>query len=73
MICEVFNEMMRFVDYVFGGNNSYRSKIELWEVVLMTILFLISLLVISWWLIPIQLLFKKYGNMTFYCNSKKGE
>lgn len=73
MWCEIFNKMGKFVEYVFDGYWSYTTKVELWEIVLMTINFLITLLIMSWWIIPIRFLFKKCGNITFYCKSKKGE
>jgi len=72
MICEVFNKMGQFVEYVFDDNWSYKDEIKLWEVVLMTLTFLGTLVVISWWVIPIRFMFKKYGNITFYCKGKKG-
>lgn len=73
MICEVFNKMGQFVDYVFDDNWYYIDNIELWELVLMIIIFLLTLFVMSWWLVPIRFLFKKYGNITFYCKNKKGD
>ena len=73
MICEVFNKMGQFVDYVFDDNWPYKDEIELWELALMIITFLLTLFVISWWLVPIRFLFKKCGKITFHCKSKKGE
>lgn len=73
MICEVFNKMGQFVDYVFDDNWYYRDKIELWELVLMIIIFSVVLFILSWWIIPIKFMFKKYGNITFYCKNKKGD
>ena len=73
MICEAFNKMGQFVDYVFDDNWYYKYEIELWKLVLMIITFLLTLFVMSWWLVPIRFLFKKYGNITFYCKNKKGD
>ena len=73
MICKKFNEMNKFVNYVFDIDSNYNDEVELWAVILMIIMFLVTLFVISWWLLPIRLIFKKYGNITFYCKSKKGE
>lgn len=72
MMCEMFNKMGEFINYVFDDNWSYHKKVELWEIVLKIILFFIVLLVISWWLIPLRFLFKRFGSITFHCK-KKGE
>ena len=73
MICEIYNKMGKFLEYVYGPDWYYANKAKLWEVVLTIILFLATLFVISWWLLPIRLIFKKYGNITFYCKNNKGE
>ena len=73
MICEIFNKMGEFIEYVFDVNGNYVDKVELSQLTLMTIMFLVTLFVISWWFLPIRLIFKKYGNITFYCKNKKGE
>ena len=71
MICEVYNKMGQSVAYVFDDNWFHKTKIELWEFFLMIFLFLFVLFILSWWLIPISFVCKKYGSITFYC--KKGE
>lgn len=70
MICKKFNEMDKFVNYVFDNNCHCRNEVELWEVILMTIIFLLTLFVLSWWVLPIRFIFKKWGKITFYCKNK---
>ena len=65
--------MGQFVDYVFDDNWFYKDEIELWELVSMIIIFLLILFVMSWWVVPIRFVFRKYGKITFCCKSKKGE
>ena len=73
MICEAFNEMGKFVGCVINGTYSCKNEVKLWEVVLMTIIFSAVLLILSWWVLPIRFMFKKCGNITFYCKNKKGD
>ena len=73
MICETYNKMGKFLELVYGPDWDYENEVKLWEVVLTIILFLVALFVISWWMLPSRFIFKKYGNITFYCKNKKGE
>ena len=73
MICEIYNKMCKFLGYVYNHDWYYESEVKLWAVVLTIITFLATLFMISWWLLPIRLIFKKYGNITFYCKNKKGD
>lgn len=73
MICIAFNKMSRFVDYVFNEHSSDRNEVQLWEIVLMSIIFLITLFILSWWVLPIRFIFKKYGSITFYHEDKKSD
>jgi uncharacterized BrkB/YihY/UPF0761 family membrane protein len=73
MMCELFNKMDKFVNYVFDVDDDYKDEVKLWKVILMIVMFLFTLFVLSWWILPIRFIFKKYGNITFYCKNKKGE
>lgn len=73
MICEIFNKMGKFLECVFELGWDYQDEVKLWELILMLIMFLVTLFILSWWMLPIRLIFKKYGNITFYCKSKKGD
>ena len=73
MICEIFNKMCEFIEYVFDIDGDYEDEVELWQVILIIILFLVTLFILSWWMLPIRFIFKKYGHITFYCKSKKGD
>lgn len=69
MICEIFNQMGKFVNCVLGLDWYYRCEVKLWEPILMAIMFLITLFILSWWVLPIRLIFKRYGHITFYCKN----
>ena len=73
MICEAFNKMGQFVDYVFDDTHYIKDEVIAPLVLLKIIGFLLVLFVLSWWVVPIRFLFKKSCKITFYCKKKEGE
>ena len=76
MICEICNKIMDMIEYSLCGNtdnSNYNNEISLPIAILLLLIGLTWLLIISWWLIPIQYINNKLGlnKITFKCKNKK--
>lgn len=73
MICEACNEMDRFVSWVFDDTHYVIDEVIAPLVPLKIIGFLLTLFVLSWWVVPIRFIWNKTCDITFHCKKKEGE
>ena len=76
MIYEICNKIMDMLAYSFEGNinnSKYNDEISLPIAIFLFIVGLWCLLIISWWLIPIQYIKNKFNlnKITFKCKHNK--
>jgi len=73
MICELCNKMNKFINYIFNESVTMNQKdeVSLGYFILTLIIFVCTLLLLSWWIIPLLYLYDKCCNITFKCSNKK--
>ena len=76
MIYEICNKIMSGMNYSFYGstnNSNYNDEISLPIVILSLFIGICWLLILSWWLVPIQYINNKLhlNKITFKCKNKK--
>ena len=57
MICEMTNSMIRFISYVFDGQTdkcAIRDSHTVFGVIAWTIMFITTIVCLSWWVIPLR-------------------
>ncbi len=71
MMCELYNEIQYFVDVrILKLHSRNKTEVTLLEFIIMILVGLITILLISWWLIPLRKMYKLAENTTFKCNKK---
>ena len=67
MICEAYNEMGKFIDWVFGDTHYDKNNVIAPDVPFVIIGFLLTLFVLSWWVVSIRFIWNKTCDIEFYC------
>lgn len=73
MICEWYNKMDDIGMYIVTGERvySHESSITLHEFMVMFIMFILSILFMSWWMIPARIILSPLDKITFECKKRK--
>ncbi len=59
-ICDMYNKMYRVIDYIMGVPGDDVTETNIINVITGIIIFIIVMIVYSWWLIPSRLLKENY-------------
>lgn len=79
MICEFRNDLERYICYIIGTDQEIHITKETYlsDVILIIIISIFMTVLITWWLLPLRLLFKIIGilnlNPKFVCSKYKEE
>ena len=73
MICELHNKMCDVMEYTFDGKiDGYMhvKEVSLYAFIYMLVLCIVILMLFTWWLIPLRIIFSPPNKITFKCKRK---
>ena len=66
MICEIYNWIMNVIYWCFGSVRQQANEVSATEFVVFSVLFVVFILVVSWWLVPLMRVIDKLDNTKFH-------
>ena len=71
MICETYNWILNVMYWCFGSVRQSENEVSGTRFVVFVVVFVVFVLVISWWLVPLMRAIDKLDSMKFRCEVKK--
>ena len=71
MICEIHNWVLDVLYWCFGSIRQPVDKVSALDATVIFIVFVLFMLVVSWWLVPLMRLIDKLSDTTFHCEINK--
>ena len=70
MICETYIWVLDVLCWCFGSVHQPVNKVSALDAAIIFTLFVLFMLIVSWWLVPLMRMIDKLSNIKFHCVNK---
>lgn len=71
MICETYNWILNILYWCFGSVWHPVNEVSVIQIAIVSVVFVVFMLAVSWWLVPLMRGIDKLDNTKFHCEIDK--